>query len=545
MSGASAPAVAAAGRRLPWLALACIALLLAHCALFLSFRSLPLLDLPSHAARARVIADLLFDGGVRFGALYAVAPGLLPYFGADLPLVLLMHWLPPWTAATAYACLVFAALPAAVWVFARRAGLAAPAAWLAALLAQLVASDSTFLDGFAAFHLGLAALFLALTAALPFAERGGILRFVAWLAWVVLGYTMHLATPVVLAAALAGVLAVRGPWTPRALGRAVLLLSVPTLLVAAHTLLQPAPRGAAALAAAAQPYVWASPGAKLQTLLGYFHVFDHATDQLRRLGFAAVLGTALLAQAGRGAQGRATLRAALPFAGGALACVALYALLPTSQGELFGIDVRALPVAVTFAALAAFAGLDAAALRRGWAGRLVVLLALALPAANVAYLARWLQPADEAQNDVRTMLLALPRGARVLPIVTRFDDSMLLHAGAFALLDRDAYYPYLFSGDQGHPQSYFSYRDRPYAPSQFWVDRRMPVDWEAVRREWPYLLVIGSPGNLPPLPLATRELAATRSAMLLQVLPATGAGKAAVPDAGTVRATPVPARTPL
>ncbi len=144
MSGASAPAVAAAGRRLPWLALACIALLLAHCALFLSFRSLPLLDLPNHAARARVIADLLFDGGVRFGALYAVAPGLLPYFGADLPLVLLMHWLPPWTAATAYACLVFAALPAAVWVFARRAGLAAPAAWLAALLAQLVASDSTF-----------------------------------------------------------------------------------------------------------------------------------------------------------------------------------------------------------------------------------------------------------------------------------------------------------------------------------------------------------------------------------------------------------------
>ena len=40
-------------------------------------------------------------------------------------------------------CLVFAALPAAVWVFARRAGLAAPAAWLAALLAHKAVSLST------------------------------------------------------------------------------------------------------------------------------------------------------------------------------------------------------------------------------------------------------------------------------------------------------------------------------------------------------------------------------------------------------------------
>jgi hypothetical protein len=512
------PSAAASRRGPPWLALACIALALAHCVLFLGFRSLPLLDLPNHAARARIMADLLFDGGARFGALYTLEPALVPYFGADLPLVLLMHWLPPWTAATAYACLVFVALPVAVWVFARRAGLAAPAAWIAALLAQLVSADGTFIDGFAAFHLGLAALFMALAAALPFVERGGALRLGVFAGWVLVGYTMHLATPVVLAGALGGLLALRAPWSKLALGRGALLLLVPVAVVVAYSLLQPAPQTAAAIAAAARPYVWSGPHAKLQALFGYFHDFDPGTDGLRRLGFAAALGATLLAQViGGGARaGRALLRAALPFVGSAGGCLLLYALLPASQGELFGIDLRALPVAIVFVTLAALAGFDGESLRRGWAGRLALLLALLLPAANVAYLAHSLRPADEAQNDVRTMLLALPRGARVLTIVTRIDDHMLLHAGAFALLDRDAHYPYLFSGDQGHPQAYFRYRNRPYAPSQFWVERQLPVDWPGVRREWPYLLVIGPATGLA-LPLATRLLAATPGAMLLQV----------------------------
>jgi len=71
-------------RPVPWLAIACGALALAHCALFLGLANLPILDLPNHSARARVMADLLFQGGARFGTLYTLQPGIVPYLGAGL-----------------------------------------------------------------------------------------------------------------------------------------------------------------------------------------------------------------------------------------------------------------------------------------------------------------------------------------------------------------------------------------------------------------------------------------------------------------------------
>lgn len=498
-------------RTVPWLALACVTLALAHCALFLDFANLPILDLPNHAARALVLADLAFHGGARFGALYTLQPGIAPYIGADLPLVALMTALPPLAAARAYLALVFLALPASVWLFARGLGLAPAAAWLAALAALVVAADITFIEGFAAFRLGLAVLFVALWVALPFAARGGGPRFAAYATLVIAGYTIHLATPVLLAGALGGLLVLPWPWTRGHVLRSAALLAVPVLVVGLHLALQPVP------AIAAAPYVWPTFGQKVEVARGYFLLFDPRSDDLRRLAFVVAIALPLLRLRAAAFDPRAAqLTAAAVVAG------LTYIALPSSQGEIFDIDWRALPVLVMMVALAPLAGVDSGWLRQAWAGRLAVLLAIAVPAANLAYLAHHLRRADANQGDVRAVLRELPRGARVLSIVVENNlSSMLLHTGAFSLLDRDGYYPYLFAGDQGYPQSYFRYRDRPYAPPQFWYERGLAVDWRTVRREWPYLLVLG-PFERAAIPLGTRTLATRRNATLLAVEPTEG-----------------------
>jgi hypothetical protein len=65
---------------------------------------------------------------------------------------------------------------------------------------------------------------------------------------------------------------------------------------------------------------------------------------------------------------------------------------------------------------------------------------------------------------------------------------------SFALIERHALIPYLFSGDRGSPMKYFRYAHRPYAPDGFWYQFSLDrdVDWKEVRQNYRYLLMMKS-----------------------------------------------------
>jgi hypothetical protein len=94
-----------------------------------------------------------------------------------------------------------------------------------------------------------------------------------------------------------------------------------------------------------------------------------------------------------------------------------------------------------------------------------------------------------------------------------------MHAGAFAVIDRGAVIPYLFSGNRGNPQTYFRYDAMPYAPPEAWYYAVPPaanVHWGAISCSYDYLLAM-KPFDLRRLPIATRLIRENEGAVLLGV----------------------------
>jgi hypothetical protein len=107
----------------------------------------------------------------------------------------------------------------------------------------------------------------------------------------------------------------------------------------------------------------------------------------------------------------------------------------------------------------------------------------------------------------------------VLPVYTEETTGVPLkglHAASFAVIDRQALIPYLFTGDRGSPMKYFRYLHRPYAPDELWYrDRKdSTVDWTEIQREYPYLLVM-KPFDAERIRIKTRTLAENDAAALL------------------------------
>jgi hypothetical protein len=126
-------------------------------------------------------------------------------------------------------------------------------------------------------------------------------------------------------------------------------------------------------------------------------------------------------------------------------------------------------------------------------GRALAGAALAVAAANVGLMAVRLVPEDAVMREYRALAAEVPRGATVLPVVTRPKlgyTNPTAHAASFATIDRDAVVPYTFSGDVGMPMKYFRFRARPDAPWQFWYQAGYPPDGGcATLARYPYLLV--------------------------------------------------------
>src|SRR5262249_32139081 len=148
-----------------------------------------------------------------------------------------------------------------------------------------------------------------------------------------------------------------------------------------------------------------------------------------------------------------------------LTYLALYVAMPFASGRFSHLDVRAVPLAATFALVAALAAAEGAVRRR----RGGVWAALVVGSGTLALVERHLVRHNRALRAYRVMAARIPRDARVLPIATRPLDGFtnpFLHAGAFATLDAGAFMPYLSNGGV---TPYFRYRTPP--------DRRLSPFW--------------------------------------------------------------------
>jgi len=119
----------------------------------------------------------------------------------------------------------------------------------------------------------------------------------------------------------------------------------------------------------------------------------------------------------------------------------------------------------------------------------------------------------------RTIVAAIPEHASVLPVYTEDIAGVplkRLHVASFAVIDRGALIPYLFTGDRGAPMKYFRYLHRPDAPDELWYRREWDstVNWTEIQREYPYLLVM-KPFAAERIRIKTRTLAENDAAALL------------------------------
>jgi AmmeMemoRadiSam system protein B len=480
------------------LALALAALGAGHAALLWGLEGLPYQDVPNHLARAVISADLLFDGGRRFGAAFSLHPGFTPYVLPDLLFAALVEALGPYAGARAFTILLALSMPAAVAVSLRALRLSTYAVLLGAILALYLGTDWSFVMGFQAFRLSVALTLLALAAWQVFLRSGSARSLAAYAICLALGYLTHLSALhfVGIGAPVIAALALRARTTtlPRALAGAVPLLVLGAVHVATSGV---APPGATA---------WETPAEKLRGLFSPFRRSRLGVDAPLVALLAATV--AALARAGRRAWRTEAARGAA-----ALAAVflALYLAMPVGRGGIWYIDVRALPFVAVFAVAAALAAADAA----GRPSAAAAALAIALGAANLGVLWARLAPADAESRAYRAIAARVPEGAAVLPVDTRprtssFDP--LLHAGLFATVERGARTPYLWtSGVTPH----FLRRGPPLpAPWESWYVRGEPVsDPAAIARAYDFLLVT-RPYDAARLPARTRLVEENATAAL-------------------------------
>jgi hypothetical protein len=487
------------------LAIAGAALAAGYALLLGSLDGLPFQDVPNHLARAVISADLLFDGGRRFGEYFSFRPMVSPYIAHDLPLAWLVHVLGPYAAGRAWMVIALASLPAAVAVFLRAYRCSPHAILLGCLLSLYLGTDFTFVIGFTAYRLALALTLATLAAWHVFLASGSRRALAAYAAGVGAGYLMHLSATffTALGVAVLTVLAVRrrpgALVVPTAVLRRAAAGLAPLLTVVAWEVSKAgvAPDGGTE---------WTKPLAKATGTFLPFHRYDLPTEAVLFGLFATTI--ALLARR----RDPASTRRALAPAALSVVCFALYAALPFSRSYVAYIDLRALPFAWLFVALAAVRAGDRA--RPSWAATLV---ALVLVAVNLGVLARHLLPQDEVMREYRQVAAEMPEGVNFVPIATRPQDGTTnpyLHAGNFATIEREARSPYLFSGGV---TPHFRSRFLITAPSEFWYQQGWsPGDGPRLAEAYRYLLVM-KPFDAARVPARTRVLAGNRTAAILEV----------------------------
>jgi hypothetical protein len=491
---------------------------LAYIAVFVWFSPLQLQDYPNHLARAFVMADLLFRHGADFGQSYRFHFMLTPYVAGDLLLTLLVYVAGVKAVGVIWVILTFLSLPAAVYVYLRALRASTEVTLLMLFISLYLSTDTFFVMGFLEFKLSIALTLVALALVELLRQQWSGARFGIFAALIVFTYLTHLAAIVFIAAAL-GVSALWRVMLGKSRIDREIYLFIPIICVLAWHLLEAISyRQPGDLAA--QGSRWGTVETKIARLSWDLVRYQRARDFVL---VATLLMFLLLYMGGRRLGGREGIVSpqVLEPLGYAVLFIGLYIVLPFEQREASYVDVRALALAPFFMLLGV---LNLPPSPAPWASRLnvpAICLAAALACVNLGYLAFYFHKHSGWLGQYRAIVARIPANSTVLPISTESKMGNVLvhlHAAAFAVIDRHALIPYLFSGDNGHPMKYFRYVHRPTAPDELWyhLRRDRTVDWPEVARQYQYLL-ISKPFEADRIRLKTDTVAENDAAALLAV----------------------------
>lgn len=491
---------------------------LAYLGVFLWFSPLPLQDFPNHLARASVMADLLFRHGAEFGQSYQFHFLLTPYVAGDLLLAALVYVSGVQATAVIWAILTFLSLPAAAYAYLRAMRASTEVTVSMLFVSLYLSTDTFFVMGFLEFKLSIALTLVALALVELLRREWSGVRYGMFVALIVIAYLTHLAAIAFIAAALGTAALWRVVLGKSRIDREIYLF-IPIVCVLAWHLMEASTYRQPDDVVGNKPN-WGTVAMKVVHLSWALVRYDRHRDLF-------VMGTfltfVLVCLGGRrlwGREGIVTLQVLEPLGYAAL-FMGLYIVLPWEQLEASYVDVRAMALAPFFLVLGLLGLPPSTAL---WASRLkapVIWLAAAVACVNLGYLASYFHRESGWLPQYRAIVASIPANSTVLPVFTEKKAGnvrMHLHAGSFAVIDRHALIPYLFSGDNGNPMKYFHYVHRPAAPYELWYSSHQDptVDWPQVSRDYQYLLIT-KPFDADRIRVKTRTVAENDTAALLAV----------------------------
>jgi hypothetical protein len=512
VNAADAEAARAAGRAV-WgagsVAGAAVVLVVAvYAGAFWALDALPYQDVPNHLSRAVAIADLLFDGGRRFGGTFAFDWAFVPYILGDLWHAATLVWLPPEAAARLWVFVAFAAFPAGAWTLLREWGASRDVSAAGAACAVFLAPDWFLQLGFLNFRYGLALALFATVAWERATARPTAGRVFAYAMLAVAAYLMHLSALVFLIAIVGTLSAVRVLRDPRT-WRRYALAGLPLLAFLGWHL---AAQSSAEIGAAVQP----PAVTKVLRIAGALAPTRRPLLIAAALAFIAVVTLPLLRDLLR-SRLRGWAPRALEALALAVAFAAVYLVLPEIKGKVWGVDIRALPFLWLFVAFATVQRLGSGAARR------LAIGVAALALVELAALGTTLAPDNATMRRYREIAAYVPPGARVLAVVTRPRRGVVsptAHAGSYAMIYADAVVPYTFTGNLDAPMPYFNFRARPPAfPWQWWyLNREPPTPSPRLLAGYDYLL-IQQPVDWSRLPVTMQPVRGNEAVVLARVRP--------------------------
>lgn len=428
------------------------------------FRHLPLVDYPDHLARAYVLTHL---DDPAYGGFYRAAWGPYPYLAGDLLLVALQKVVPIDVAGRLLLSLCALSVPAASWLFLRRAN---PGSAMLAIWSLPLSYNLFFLSGFMNMQLSIASCLVAIALWLGWLQQP---RWSGWLGLFLLVNVLYFTHPMGFAVA--------------------------AFTVGLYSLLVPAarreiPRSWALFVPGALLYVYASTHAGLRLQSGAFNLSERIASPLTALkthylaldviSIVVILGCVMLALFHR------EFRWNRPWLEISIGLYVISMLLPS--GGLTIINVRIMP----FLCLVALAA--------GRPGRRIRALALAgvlVFALRMGGIAGYFASEQAELRAMETASDSIPRGARLLPLIGWRGDSLerwsYAHVWAQGVIHRGWRSPYLFHERGVHPLAIAveMYTPEPILPAMY----REPLDWERIARDYDYVWADNVPSLLPDL----------------------------------------------
>jgi len=467
------------------------------------------------------MSDLLFHDGVRFADLFQYHFAVVPYLLGDLFLTGAVEVLGIPGATALWIALVMLSLPLALLFYLRGTRIAASAQVVILVLSLYLSTDGFLFMGFLTFRLAVALTIVGIGLVQRLRAEWSAARYAFFCGVVVIGYLIHLSTLLFLAVAIASTAALR-VWRGCASSRQEAYLLIPLGVLALFQLAF-AQHVHPSTDLPAEAFDWGSwywKGQHLQwEYLRYYgtHI-DSRVDRLLLLAFVLCLAWPVARLRSFAAFRKPEVLELLLLA--AVFCL-MYVVLPSSFGDASYIDLRPLAVVPIFLMLASAYLVRENSTSPRFGVWVVPALAILLAIGNLVYLTTHLANDNAWMARYRTIVAAIPKRAKVLPMYPGTAQlKPFMHAASFAVIDREAFIPYMFSGNRGNPQTYFRYTHLPYAPPASWYYMPQPlasrVNWGAIACAYDFLLVM-KPFDLGRIGVPTTPIVENASASLLAV----------------------------